>query len=336
MVEVLLIAVVVVGLAFDVSNGFHDSSNAIAALVATRAARPGPAIAMATVFTMLGPILMATAVAETIGGIVTLDPADTPLVLLSALLAGLVWNLLTWYRGLPSSSSHALLGGLVGAALVVSGISSINWGGMDGWRPVGVSGALAGLAVSPLLGFGVAWLAARAAVAGVRRATKRLREPVLRAQWVTAAGLAFTHGANDAQKTMGVITAALLADGVLADFVVPLWVKIACGSALTFGTALGGWRIVHTIGRSIYRLRPIDGIASSGASSLIIGAASVAGAPVSTTHVVSSTVVGVGAARHARHVAWQVVGDIGLAWLFTMPGCALIAAALCAIGRGLL
>ncbi len=333
--EVLLVSVVVFGLAFDASNGFHDSSNSIATLVATRAARPGPAIAMATVFTMLGPILMATAVAETIGGIVRLEQSQTLLVLLSALLAGLIWNMLTWYRGLPSSSSHALIGGLVGAGLVVAGPSSVNWGGFEGLRPDGVAGALVGLAVSPLLGFSVAWVASRLAGHGTRRATKRLRGPVLRGEWVTSAGLAFTHGANDAQKTMGVITLALVAGGAIPAFEVPLWVKVSCGAALTAGTALGGWRIVHTIGRSIYRLRPLDGMLGSGSSALVIGAASVLGAPASTTHVVSSSVVGVGAARRVRHVGWRIVRDMGLAWVVTMPACALLAALLSAVGGGL-
>ena len=334
--DALLVMVLLLGIAFDVSNGFHDSSNAIAALVATRAARPVTAIAMASVFTMLGAILVATAVAETIGGIVTLDDSQTMIVLFSALLAGLVWNLLTWYRGLPSSSSHALIGGLVGAGLVMAGASSINWGGFDGLKPVGVAGALVGLAISPLIGFAVAWLLARSTALATRRGTKRIRGPVLRAEWATAAALAFTHGANDAQKTMGVMTLALVVAGAIPSFTVPLWVKLVCGLALTVGTALGGWRIVHTIGRSIYRLRPIDGAVSSSASSLIIGSASLLGAPVSTTHVVSSSVVGGGAARRARHVGWGVVRDMLLAWVVTMPGCAVIAAIASLVGRMLM
>jgi PiT family inorganic phosphate transporter len=267
-------------------------------------------------------------VADTIGGIVTLGPDETLEVLLSALLAGLTWNIVTWYLGLPSSSSHALIGGLVGAGLVVAGVGAIQWGGFVGWRPVGVAGALVGLAISPLLGAAVAWLIVRAIRRPLRRATKGVRRPVLGGEWVTSATLAFTHGANDAQKTMGVLTLALVAGGVIPEFVVPLWVKLICGAALTVGTALGGWRIVHTIGRTIYRLRPVDGLVSSGSSTLIIGAASMVGAPVSTTHVVSSSVVGIGSARHARHVGWRIVREILLAWVVTMPACALIAAAL--------
>lgn len=195
---------------------------------------------------------------------------------------------------------------------------------------MGVAGVLVGLAISPVLGAAVAWLVVRVSRRRVLRATTAVRRPVLQGEWLASATLAFTHGANDAQKTMGVLTLALVAGGVIPTFVVPLWVKLLCGAALTVGTALGGWRIVHTIGRTIYRLRPVDGLVSSGSSTLIIGAASMVGAPVSTTHVVSSSVVGVGAARHARHVGWRIVREILLAWLVTMPACALMAAALVA------
>ncbi len=325
--------VILLGIAFDVSNGFHDSSNAIAALVATRAARPGPAVVLASVFTILGPILVATAVADTVGGLLDVDPEQTMAVLLSALVAGLLWNIATWYRGLPSSSSHALVGGLVGAALVVAGPSAVVWGGFNGVFPYGVLGVLVGLAISPLLGAAVAWVVAVAATRATRRASRQVRTPVLRGEWVTAATLSFAHGANDAQKTMGLLTLALVAGGVIPEFVVPLWVKIVCGLALTVGTALGGWRIVRTIGRRIYRLRPLDGLVSSGSSSVIIGLASAVGAPVSTTHVVSSSVVGVGASQRRRHVGWTVVRDILLAWVVTLPGCALLGAVVCALVR---
>jgi inorganic phosphate transporter, PiT family len=331
--EGAVLLVILLGIAFDVSNGFHDSSNAIAALVATRAARPGPAVVLASVFTILGPILVATAVADTVGGLLDVDPEQTMAVLLSALVAGLLWNIATWYRGLPSSSSHALVGGLVGAALVVAGPSAVVWGGFNGVFPYGVLGVLVGLAISPLLGAAVAWVVAVAATRATRRASRQVRTPVLRGEWVTAATLSFAHGANDAQKTMGLLTLALVAGGVIPEFVVPLWVKIACGLALTVGTALGGWRIVRTIGRRIYRLRPLDGLVSSGSSSVIIGLASAVGAPVSTTHVVSSSVVGVGASQRRRHVGWTVVRDILLAWVVTLPGCALLGAVVCALVR---
>ncbi|HEY5186091.1 MAG TPA: inorganic phosphate transporter [Actinomycetes bacterium] len=316
-----LVVVVVLGLAFDFSNGFHDSSNAIAAPVATGAMTPGQAVTVSATFNLLGPVIAGTAVAGTVGGIVTLDPGQTMTVLTCALAAALTWNLLTWWRGLPSSSSHALVGGLVGAGVVTAGTQSINWGGFDGLRPVGVIGILVGLAISPLLGGFVGALAELAARRGLRRARRRMERPILRGEWVTAAGLAFAHGTNDAQKTMGVIAAALVASGVVSSFTVPLWVKVACATALTVGSALGGWRIVRTIGRGIFRMGPLDGLVSQGSSAGVIGVAAFLGAPVSTTHVVASSVVGLGAARRRRHVRWPVVREILLAWLVTVPSC---------------
>ena len=324
---VAVAVVVLVALAFDLTNGFHDSSNSLAAPVATRAMTPRQALAVTTVFTLLGPILAGTAVADTVGGLVTVGTDDTIGILLAALVAAVTWNLLTWRFGLPSSSSHALVGGLVGAALVSAGPTSVHWGGFSGWRPVGVLGVLVGLAVSPLIGGFAGWLGERSARRGLQRADRRITGPLRAGQWGTSAALAFAHGSNDAQKTMGLITLALVSVGSLDSFVVPLWVKVACGAAMTFGTALGGWRIVRTLGRGIYRIRPLEGLVSQGSSTLVIGGAAALGAPVSTTHVVASSVVGVGAARRRHHVRWPVVREILLAWVVTMPGCAALAAA---------
>ena len=266
--------------------------------------------------------------ADTVGGLIEVGTDDILGILLAALVAAVTWNLLTWRFGLPSSSSHALVGGLVGAALVIGGAASVNWGGFDGWRPVGVArcpgraGDLA--AASAPSPDGSMEASARRAL---RRADQRVTGPLKKGQWGTSAALAFAHGTNDAQKTMGLITLALVAAGALSTFVVPLWVKVACAAAMTFGTALGGWRIVRTLGRGIYRIRPLDGLASQGSSTLVIGGAAMLGAPVSTTHVVASSVVGVGAARRRRHVRWPVVREILLAWVVTMPGCAAMAAA---------
>ncbi len=322
-----LVVVVILALAFDLTNGFHDSSNSLAAPVATRAMTPRQALLVTTVFTLLGPIVAGTAVADTVGGLIDVDTTDILGILLAALVAAVTWNLLTWRFGLPSSSSHALVGGLVGAAVVIGGAASVNWGGFEGGRPVGVMGVLAALAISPLLGALAGWLMEAAARRALRRADIRVSGPLKRGQWGTSAALAFAHGTNDAQKTMGLITLALVSAGTLSSFVVPLWVKVACAAAMTFGTALGGWRIVRTLGRGIYRIRPLDGLASQGSSTLVIGGAAMLGAPVSTTHVVASSVVGVGAARRRRHVRWPVVREILLAWLVTMPGCAAMAAA---------
>ena len=207
---------------------------------------------------MLGPIIAGTAVADTVGGLIEVGTGDILGILLAALVAAVTWNLLTWRFGLPSSSSHALVGGLVGAALVIGGAASVNWGGFEGWRPVGVAGVLVALAISPLLGALAGWLMDASARRALRRADQRVAGPLKRGQWGTSAALAFAHGTNDAQKTMGLITLALVSAGALSTFVVPLWVKVACAAAMTFGTALGGWRIVRTLGRGIYRIRPLD------------------------------------------------------------------------------
>ena len=330
---VALVVVVVLAVAFDVTNGFHDSSNSIAAPVATRAMRPGTAVALAAVFTILGPILAGTAVADTVGGLISVGTANTLGILFASLLAALMWNLATWWWGLPSSSSHALVGGLVGAGVAAGGLGAVHWGGLDGWRPVGVAGVLAALAISPVVGGVAGWMGAFAATRLLRRARRGVARPILRGEWVTSSALAFAHGTNDAQKTMGLITLALVATGSIPSFLVPLWVKLVCAIALTLGTALGGWRIVRTLGRGIYRIRPLDGLMSQTSSTLVIGSAAVLGAPVSTTHVVASSVVGVGAERRWRHVRWPVVREIGLAWVVTLPACAVMGSTVALLER---
>jgi PiT family inorganic phosphate transporter len=330
---VALVVVVVLAVAFDVTNGFHDSSNSIAAPVATRAMRAGTAVTLAGVFTVLGPILAGTAVADTVGGLISVGTADILGILFASLLAAVTWNVATWWWGLPSSSSHALVGGLVGAGVAVGGVGAVRWGGFEGWRPVGVAGVLVVLAVSPVLGGLAGWLGALVTGWSLRRARRGVTRPILRGEWVTSSALAFAHGTNDAQKTMGLITLALVATGSISSFVVPLWVKLVCAIALTVGTAMGGWRIVRTLGRGIYRIRPVDGLVSQSSSTLIIGGAAALGAPVSTTHVVASSVVGVGAERRWRHVRWPVVREIALAWVVTLPACVGIGATVALLER---
>jgi PiT family inorganic phosphate transporter len=321
-------------LAFAVTNGFHDASNAIATLVATRAARPLQAVLLASAFNVLGPLVTGAAVADTIGGIVTLPPETTIQVIGAGLLAAVAWNLVTWRAGLPSSSGHALVGGLVGAGVAAGGLDAIRWGGLDGVRPVGVFGTLIALAVSPVAGAAAAFVAIRALRSAARRATARWRSPVRGGQWATASALAFSHGANDAQKAVGIVAALLLADGRIDSLAAPTWVALACAAALTAGTAIGGWRIVRTIGRRIYRIRPADGLASSAAAAAVIFGASLLGGPVSTTQVVASSVVGVGGGRRRwHHVHWAVVRHLGLAWLFTIPATAAIAAVALVVWR---
>jgi len=325
---------VAIAIAFALTNGFHDAANAIATLVATRGARPGQAIALSAVFNMAGALLVGTAVADTIAGIVTVTPGEAVEVIGAGVLAATLWNVLTWWRGLPSSSAHSLVGGLVGSALAEAGTGAVQWGGMDGWKPVGVFGVLIVLAVSPLVGLAAGFVFVRLDGRLLRRASRRVKRPIRRAEWAMSAALSFGHGANDGQKAMGVVAALLLASGHLDSLTVPLWVKLACGGALTIGTAMGGWRIIRTIGRRIFHLAPIDGFASQSASVAVIFPSTFLGAPISTTQVVASSVVGVGGGRRRwHHIRWTVVRSIALAWLLTLPSSALLGAAMLVIWR---
>ncbi|CAM3634380.1 inorganic phosphate transporter [Smaragdicoccus niigatensis] len=327
-----LILTIVLAMAFDVTNGFHDSANSVAALVSTRAATAGQALVITALGNLAGPLLAGTAVANTVGGVVDVPLGDTVPVVCAALTSAIAWNLITWRFGLPSSSSHALIGGLVGAALL-SGWDGVHWGGFAGWRPYGVMGVLAGLAISPILGVVVGGAASALARRCLRRAPRRVNRVVRRGEWVTASALAFSHGANDAQKTMGVVALLLVATGHLDRFEVPLWVRLAAAASLTIGTMLGGWRIVRTVGHGIYRMRPLDGLVSQGSSAAVILTAAAVGAPVSTTHVVASGVVGVGVQRRIGHVHWAVVREIGAAWLVTLPVTAVAGAVLLSIWK---
>jgi PiT family inorganic phosphate transporter len=339
-VEVGLILAVGFAVTFALTNGFHDAANAIATLVATRGATPGQAVALSAVFNMAGAVLLGTAVADTIGKIVTVPQGQMVAVVGAGLAGATAWNLVTWWLGLPSSSGHALVGGLVGAAVadgILSGSTgSVHWGGFDGWHPTGVIGVLVALLISPVLGFAVAFLLLRFLRLVSRRWTTRWINPVRAGGWIAAAGLSFSHGSNDAQKAMGVIAVLLLASGHTTTMTVPLWAKVITGLALTAGTALGGWRIVKTIGQRIFSLTPLDSFTSQASSTAVILGASLIGAPVSTTQVVASTVVGTGGGRRRwKHVRWQVVRQMGVAWLTTIPAAALLAVLVLVIWRAL-
>ena len=338
--DIGLLVAIGFALAFALTNGFHDASNAIATLVATRGATAGQAVVLSAVFNMAGAVLLGTAVADTIGKIVTVPQTQTVAVVGAGLAGATIWNLLTWWLGLPSSSGHALVGGLAGAAIAdgvlsgYGGLASVNWGGVEGWHPTGVFGVLIALFISPPLGFLFAFLLVRLLRLASRRWTTRWIGPVRGGGWVAAAGLSFSHGGNDAQKSMGVIAVLLLAAGQTETMTVPLWAKIATGIALTAGTALGGWRIVKTIGQRIFSLTPVDSFSSQTSSTAVILGASLIGAPVSTTQVVASSVVGVGAGRRRwRHVRWEIVREMGVAWLTTIPAAALMAVVILLIWR---
>ncbi len=318
---------IALALAYAFTNGLHDAANSIATLVATRAARPGPAVVLAAAGNILGPLFFGAAVADVVAGVVQV-PADEVVTVIGAALTGAVaWNLVTWRLGLPSSSGHALVGGLAGAAIVEGGIDAVNWGPFDGWKPSGVGGILLALAIAPAAGFVIGWIGDRVLRRGLRRGTDELRGPVRAAQWGASGVVAFGHGANDGQKAVGLIGAMLFAEGNLSSSSGPRWAELACGVALTVGTAFGGWPIVKTIGRRLFRLRPVDSLASQGGSAAVLVFSTFVGAPVSTTQVVASSVVGVGAGRRRwRHIRWDVVRNVVAGWVVTLPVCAVLAA----------
>ncbi len=325
--EIGLALALTVALVFALTNGFLDAANAIATLVATRVGSPGRAILLAAVFNMVGPFLVGSAVANTISKIIDVPRADAIAVIGAGLTGATIWNLFAWYRGIPSSSSHALVGGLTGAAIAVAGAAAVNWGPLNDGHIGGVFGVLIVLAVTPFLGAGIAFIIERFALRAVRRMRAGVARPIGSAQWVTSGWLAFAHGSNDAQKSIGIMAALLVAGGIIPSVGdVPVAVIVIAATALTVGTAFGGWGIIRTIGRGIYPIRPIDGLVSQGTSASVIFISSLIGAPVSTTQVVSSSVVGTGLGRgRLHHVRWQVVRKILVSWLTTLPAAALIA-----------
>lgn len=332
METLLLLAVVtvVVVLLFDYTNGFHDAANIVATVIASRAMTPAQAVLIVGVFEFLGPLLGGTAVANTIGKFVMLDgvlPVLSLAVLLCGLLGAIVWNLVTWYFGIPSSSSHALVGGLMGAVVVSVGADHVAWGfhELASGRLTGITKVLAALVLSPLVGFWAGFVLHRMLSVALRAATPAANRHLRFAQFFTAAGLAFSHGANDAQKSMGILTLVLLLGGFIPTFEVPFWVMLACATAITLGVLSGGWRIVRTLGFAIYRVRPVHALGSQLTSALVIMGASAVGAPVSTTHVVATSIMGIGASERPRAVRWSKAQDIATTWLVTIPGSALVA-----------
>ncbi len=318
--HILIIILVALALIFDFLNGFHDSANVVATMISSRAMTPTAALLIASVANFIGPFVFGVAVAKTIGQDVTSPNSITIAVVLAALLSASIWNIITWYFGIPSSSSHALIGGIVGAVLVGSGWQALK---MEGLLLVGIA-----LFLSPVLGYLLGLITMRISLWAVRDATPKANLFFKYGQIPTAFALALSHGTNDAQKTMGIITMGLVVLGYQQTFVVPLWVIIASATAIGIGTASGGWRIIHTLGGKFYKIRPIHSFTSQLSSMMVILTASLVGGPVSTTHVVSSAILGVGAAQRRSQVRWGVMGDILLAWLLTVPASAAFAAGL--------
>jgi PiT family inorganic phosphate transporter len=316
----LVVVIVVIALSFDYTNGFHDSANAIATSVSTRALTPRIAVGMAAVANVLGA-LVSTKVARTVGGGIIDAPSGREglIIVLSALLGAIVWNVSTWYFGLPSSSSQALIGGLVGAALV--GSNGVKWSGL-------VHKVLIPMVVSPLVGFAVGYLFMLVLLWVFRRASATKTQRGFRQGQILSAGtMAFGHGTQDAQKTMGVIALALTVSGHLAaDAPIPLWVILSAAAAISAGTYSGGWRIMRTLGRRIFSLSPVSGFASQSVASGVLWSTAYLGLPVSTTHVITSSVMGVGATRRLSAVRWGVASNIVTAWVLTIPAAAATAA----------
>jgi PiT family inorganic phosphate transporter len=318
-VVTLLIVIVAVALVFDFTNGFHDTANAIATSVSTRALPPRVAVLMAAGMNMLGAFL-GKQVATTLGqGIVATVHASQTL-LLAALIGAIGWNLVTWYFGLPSSSSHALVGGLVGAAIAAAGSGAVMWTHV--WDkvvlPMILSPAI-GLVLAFLLMTLLLWMVARARASLVNRWFRHL-------QPLSAAAMALAHGMNDAQKTMGLITLALLTSGKIPTFQIPVWVILAAATSMALGTLSGGWRIIHTLGSKVMKLDPIHGFAAETSAAAVIFVAASLGFPISTTHTITAAIMGTGATQRLSAVRWGVAGNILTAWVLTLPMAALFGA----------
>lgn len=321
-IPLLLLVVIIVALAFDFTNGAHDTANAIATIVSTKVLSPGVAVMMAAVLNLIGALL-GTHVAQTVGsGIVHPDMIRGCQALTLAGLSGAIfWNLLTWYLGLPSSSSHALIGGLIGSALAYRGAEALNFSSI-------LYKILLPLFLSPLAGFlagyammlSLSWIFRNAHPRRVNKAFRRL-------QILSSAFMATSHGTNDAQKTMGIITLALFIGHQIPDTTVPFWVQLTCALAMAMGTATGGWKIIKTMGHKIFHLEAVHGFSAETSAAGVISAASSLGAPISTTHVISAAILGVGSSKRLSAVRWGVAGRMAIAWLLTIPASGLVAAA---------
>ncbi len=312
-----LIVLLITALIFDFLNGFHDSSNIVATPIASHAMKPRNVLWLAAVMHFVGPFIFGVAVAETIGTGLT-DPNNvTMTVLIAALFSAVIWNLVTWWLGIPSSSSHAIIGGLVGAVIISAGIDAIEARGL-----IKVTTALL---LSPILGIIVGYLLMQVTLFLARGSTPRINGFFRNSQIFTTAGLALSHGANDAQKTMGIITLGLLTEGYIDEFTVPIWVVALSSSMIALGTAMGGWRLIKTLGYRIYKIRPVHGFVAQISGAAIILGAAIWGAPVSTTQVMSSTIMGAGSAERLSKVRWQVGYEMVIAWVLTIPISAILA-----------
>jgi PiT family inorganic phosphate transporter len=314
----LLLFIIALALVSDFLNGFHDSSNIVATMISSRAMSPRMALSVIAIAEFTGPFLFGVAVATTIGSEVVDPDAITSAVIIAALTSAILWNLVTWYFGWPSSTSHALIGGLLGAVAVSAGVQTIN--------PHGLEKILLALFLSPILGLVLGFLTLKLIYFLARGATPRINTFFKRGQLGTSLALALSHGTNDAQKTMGIMAMAMVTTGYTAEFHVPWWVIALSASAIALGTASGGWRLIETLGGKFYKIRPVHAFGSQLASATVILGAALLGGPVSTTQVVSSSIMGAGSADRVSKVRWTVARDIAIAWLLTIPVSATVSA----------
>ena len=318
--SILLIIVIAIALIFDYVNGMHDAANAIATSISTRAINPRNAVIMAGLLNFVGAFV-SEGVAKTMGkGLVAPEMVKDQRIILAALIGALCWNLITWYFGLPSSSSHALVGGLVGAGLWNAGRDGVLWQGVI--KKV----VLPGL-ISPVIGFTMGFMMMVAFMWIFRKSVpSKLNKRFRKMQWFSCGYLALTHGMNDAQKAMGIITLALVTGGVQENFDVPVWVKLSCATMIALGTSAGGWRIIKTLGGKMVKLQPVQGFAAEITSAGVLSSTALFGMPVSTTHVISSSIMGVGASKRFSAVRWGVAQNILVAWVLTLPAAAAVGA----------
>ena len=314
-----MVVLILLALFFSFMNGMHDSRNVVSTMISSRAFSPRVALGVTALAEFTGPFLFGSVVAQTIGRGVIVSTAVTQQVLLVALITAILWSLVTWFIKLPSSSSHALIGGLVGAASIRAGAQAVQ---VDGFFKI-----LIALFVSPIIGFLVGFLVFRIILVLCRNASPRINGFFKQAQLVTGLALGLSHGSNDGQKSMGIITLALVTGGYLGTFTIPTWVIVLCALALALGTAVGGWRLTHTVGGVLfYKIRPVDGFTSQLASALVILGASLVGGPVSATQIMNTAIMGAGAAERANKVRWGLAQEIIIAWILTIPATTFVAA----------
>ncbi len=313
-----IIILIIIALIFDFLNGFHDSSNIVATIISSRAMSPRAALSITAIAEFCGPFLFGVAVAKTIGEGIVAPSSISMDVVISALVSAVIWNILTWWVGIPSSSSHALIGGLIGSVGAAAGIAAIHLSGL--------LKVIFALLISPILGLIVGFMITRLVFFLAKNASLKINIFFKNAQVLTGMGLALSHGANDAQKTMGIITLGLVTSGFLDTFEVPLWVIALSAGAIALGTSVGGWRLIKTLGGKFYKIRPVHGFCAQITSASVILGAALLGGPVSTTQVVSSAILGVGAAERVNKVRWGIAGQIAVAWILTIPATAIFSA----------